>query len=76
MLGIFVSAIPTVFSLKTRAKDFNSSTTENDSDRGSVATPNLQGGTQPLFLWPTLMILAQIPVAVNYVLYETSKCSQ
>ena len=67
IMGIFISAAPTIFSLKLRDDDTNSSVDFNMTIHD--APPQI---SQP-FLWPTLMILAQIPVAINYVIYETSK---
>jgi hypothetical protein len=60
ILAVFVSAEPTIFSLPTRVDDFE----END------ATDNNNNAFSKWF-WPVLMVVAQIPVAVNYVLYET-----
>ena len=75
ILGIFVSATPTIFSLHQRDDDNgNNSVAINQSNNGSSSSST--GKTEEIslpFLWPMLMLLAQIPVAINYVIYETSK---
>jgi len=71
ILGIFVSAAPTIFSLKLRDDDDNDNNTLSKSGKNGTTGDEPQTPSVP-FLWPMLMILAQIPVAINYVIYETS----
>jgi len=67
VLGVFISAVPTIFSLPLRDDQENSTHPNSTTDwiiqiGQSSAWNHIQ--------WPLFMILAQIPAAVNYVIYE------